>query len=228
MSQQIPPPPKKMVSRNVAIGLGIICIILIAGLSGVMAYYVSLHHHTDSDYDSLTSQNTNLQNQINQLQTWLNGNETLLNQTQTWLSGNITSLQSQINSLTSLAGGVPFVLSGGVEPNLANSTEITNTIVVANDQTVTQGAGYLSDFSLSASYPGYVSVYVQNSTVAGTWVQLFYSDVYGFIYAPEVTVNVGNSAVFPVLPSNITIGVGNGNTIIEGGASEIVTIAYYY
>ena len=32
---------KKMVSRNVAIALGIICIILVVGLGGVMAYYVN-------------------------------------------------------------------------------------------------------------------------------------------------------------------------------------------
>jgi hypothetical protein len=37
MSEQIPPPPKKVVSRNVAIGLGIICIILVVAL-GVVAF----------------------------------------------------------------------------------------------------------------------------------------------------------------------------------------------
>lgn len=93
--------PKEMVRRRVAIALGIICILLITGLGGAMAYYVSMHHHTDSDYDSLTSQNTNLQNQNNQLQAWLDGNETLLNQTETWLDGNITYYNSQISSLDS-------------------------------------------------------------------------------------------------------------------------------
>ena len=72
---------KKVVRRNVAIALGIACIILIAGLGGAMAYYsmvvndknttygsyVSSHAHTNSEYDSLSSQNTNLQNQLNDL-----------------------------------------------------------------------------------------------------------------------------------------------------------------
>jgi hypothetical protein len=60
------PIPKKMVSRSVAVALGIICIVLIVGLVGVMAYYamnttsnatyndyVSSHSHTNSEYDSM-------------------------------------------------------------------------------------------------------------------------------------------------------------------------------
>jgi hypothetical protein len=79
MSEQIPPPPKKVVSRNVAIGLGIVCIIFIAGIGGAMAYYttqindrdtkysdyVATHSHTDSDYDSLQNQVNALNNIIN-------------------------------------------------------------------------------------------------------------------------------------------------------------------
>jgi len=61
-----------MVSRNVAIALGIICVIVIAGLGGAIAYYASTHSHTDSDYDSLRTQNANLQNEVNDFNTTLN------------------------------------------------------------------------------------------------------------------------------------------------------------
>jgi hypothetical protein len=56
---------KKVVSRGVAIGLGIICIILGVGLVGAMAYYamnsantasndyVSTHSHSNADYDAM-------------------------------------------------------------------------------------------------------------------------------------------------------------------------------
>jgi hypothetical protein len=78
MSEKIPP-PKKMVSRSVAVALGIVCIILVAGLGGAVAYYtikinnkdstyndyVAGHHHTDDDYASLSSENTNLNNIVN-------------------------------------------------------------------------------------------------------------------------------------------------------------------
>jgi hypothetical protein len=60
---------KKLVGRNVAIALGIACIILVAGIGGVMAYYmmqinnkdsayndyVKTHSHTDTQYGTLNS-----------------------------------------------------------------------------------------------------------------------------------------------------------------------------
>jgi len=76
---------KKMVSRSIAFALGIICILLIAGLGGEMAYYVSTHRHTDSDYDSLNSQNTNLNNIINVANStvWVN-NQTISQLQDSW------------------------------------------------------------------------------------------------------------------------------------------------
>jgi len=99
--------PKKMVSRNVAIALGIICIVLVA----LIAYFTVTGISATNSYDNLQNQNRQLQDQIGQLRTWLNGNETLLNQTQTWLDengtllnqtqANIISLQNQVSSLNS-------------------------------------------------------------------------------------------------------------------------------
>jgi len=66
---------KKVIGRNVAIALGIVCIILIVSLGGAMAYYTmtineknatydsytSTHSHTNSEYDSLFSQMIGMQ-----------------------------------------------------------------------------------------------------------------------------------------------------------------------
>jgi hypothetical protein len=107
---------KKVVSRNAAIALGIICIFLVGGLAGVYLNYTSIISGKDSTISTLNSQLTSLQSQlasnrtlvsslnsqISALQTWLNGNKTLLSQTQIWLNGNKTLLsqtQSQVNSL---------------------------------------------------------------------------------------------------------------------------------
>jgi uncharacterized coiled-coil protein SlyX len=111
---------KKMVSRSVAIGLGIICIVLIAGVGGAMAYYTVAINGKNSTINSkdatinqldatIADQNntiasldaniTTLTNEKNQLQTWLDGNETLLNLTEVWLNGNITYYNSQITNL---------------------------------------------------------------------------------------------------------------------------------
>jgi hypothetical protein len=80
---------KKMVSRNVAIALGIICIVLVA----VIAYFTVTGISAQNSYD-------NLQNQNRQLQKSLAGNETLLGQTETWLDSNITYYNAQITNLT--------------------------------------------------------------------------------------------------------------------------------
>jgi hypothetical protein len=59
----------KVVSRSVAVGLGILCIIFIASLAGTIVYctmminnkngsyddYVASHSHTNSEYDSLNA-----------------------------------------------------------------------------------------------------------------------------------------------------------------------------
>jgi hypothetical protein len=100
--------PKKMVIRSVAIALGIICIVLVSGLVGVFAFYMPMISGKDNTISSLNlkisqanTNNTNLQDLVNQLQAWVDGNETLLNQTETWLDGNITYYAAQIESLNS-------------------------------------------------------------------------------------------------------------------------------
>lgn len=100
---------KKMVRRSVAIALGIVCIILVAGL-GVMIYvsYSPTSGSSNASYevkidqlqgwlDGNKSQILDLQNQNNQFLAWLDGNETLLNQTQAWLGGNITAYDNYVS-----------------------------------------------------------------------------------------------------------------------------------
>jgi cell division protein FtsB len=84
----------KIARKGVLIALGIICVLLV----GSLAYFVV------ADNSAQNNSYNNLENQNKQLQTWLNGNETLLNQTQTDnanLQNQVASLNSTINSLTS-------------------------------------------------------------------------------------------------------------------------------
>jgi cell division protein FtsB len=83
---------KKVVSRNVAIALGIIVIIVLVGLVGAIADYTSVINNKDSQIQTLT-------NQKNQLQTWLKGNITYYNSQIASLQNQISNLNSQINSL---------------------------------------------------------------------------------------------------------------------------------
>jgi type II secretory pathway pseudopilin PulG len=76
---------KKVVSRNVAIGLGVLVAALLACLGGAIAYSTSVISNKDSQISALSNQNSQLQQQINELQTWL--------------QGNITHLQNQIRDI---------------------------------------------------------------------------------------------------------------------------------
>lgn len=114
-----------MVRRSMAIVLGIVCILLIAGLGGAMVYYVSTHHHTDSDYDSLNSQNTNLNNIVN-----LNSSTVLVNnQTITQAAGNYTSWK------------FPAVNAGFILVDIENPTTNNIYIRVINDAALLEWFG---------------------------------------------------------------------------------------
>jgi hypothetical protein len=185
----------KVVGRNIAIALGIICLILIAGL-GIVAYmsyspttglqsqlnqlqdtynsYVASHHHTDSEYDSLNSQNTNLQNQVNDLTSTLN-----LTKSEVWVTS----------------------------------------------QTVSQPAGTYNFWAHSTTYAGYVRVSVESSTTDKTYIEVLWSS-HGVNYDYSLSVGVSGTGVFPVLPSSVEVRVGNSNLL--NGATETVSITYYY
>jgi hypothetical protein len=175
--------PKKMVSRSVAIGLGIVCIILAVSLIGAVSFYKS----------------------------------------------QASSLNSKVSDLTEIA-------------NLDKST------TWVNDTTVTQTANNYTSWSFSARYAGYVSVNVQSSTTNNTYARVIYS-AYGVDYDNTITVGTSGTATFPVLPAFIMymtpsiigsiltpsinaigyfIEIRVGNTNLVNGATENVTITYYY
>jgi len=83
---------KKVIGRNVGIALGILCIILVAGIAGAVANYTMVVNNKDNIIQTKDSEIQTLTNQKNQLQTWLTGNITNL-------GSQITSLQNQLNTL---------------------------------------------------------------------------------------------------------------------------------
>jgi len=86
---------KKVVGRNVAIALGIICVVLAVGLVGAIANYTSIISGKDNAIASLNSQITEKDSEITSLNLQI-GNLTSQNsQLRMWLEGNITLLNSQ-------------------------------------------------------------------------------------------------------------------------------------
>jgi hypothetical protein len=166
---------KKVVNRNVVIGIGGLCIVLLVAVVGVVVGYTSV-------LDNKDSQMADLKNQI-------------------------TFANSTIDRLTAIV-------------NLSNST------IWVNDESINQPAGNFTSWSYSIKYAGYAVVDVLSSSTSNTYVELSYS-WNGVNYDNTVNVGSGGSAWFPVLPAN-NIGVWVINKNFSSGASETVTITYWY
>jgi hypothetical protein len=240
----------KVVGRNVAIALGIICILLGAGL-GVVIYmgysptsststtslqsqindlnstynsYVSTHSHTNDDFNSLSSQNANLQNQYN---TYVGDHnytneeyQNLLNQYNAYV-GDHSHTDEEYNSLSSQNTNLQNQVN-----DLTDTLNLGKSTIWVNNQPISEPASSYVAWNFAANYAGYLSVWVKTSSSTTTYVRVIYSS-HGVNYDNQITVGTGGTAVFPILPSgSIEVRVGNTNLIT--GHTQTVTITYYY
>jgi predicted PurR-regulated permease PerM len=209
---------KKVIGRNVAIALGIICIILAVGLVGAIAVYTPMINDKNNTIDSLNSEVTSRDNTIASL------NSQIITKNNT-----ISSLNSQIASEDNTIASDNLQISSlnSQVSSLTDTVNLANSMTWVNDQTVSQSVSSYTYWTVSASYAGYVSVDVLSSTTTKTYVEVIWY-AYGVSYdSGQISVGVSGTAVFPILPcSSIEIIVGNTN--ISNGATETVTITYYY
>jgi hypothetical protein len=119
----------------------------------------------------------------------------------------ISSLNSQIDDLTQMI-------------------YLVKSEIWINQQTVSQSAYSYTYWTHSIGVHGYISVNVQTSTTTNTYVRVIWSS-HGINYDNQITVGTSGTANFPVLQtSSVEIRVGNTN--LFNGATETVTITYYY
>ncbi len=240
---------KKVVNKNIAVALGLLCIILSASLVGTFIYsgttgYAATHSHTDAEYAALSAQLAAANENISRLNNQLNQSTDLQTKVDV-LTGQLTTINGSIKTIQDYYNSLMYVLNTdnhdlSVELSTANSQianlqnqisefkaigNLTVSKVWVNNQTVSQQPGSYTTWSESADYAGYVSIQVSSSTtniIAG----VTYSS-HGVNYNSETGVGSSGIAYFPILPStNITVSVGNSLSV--GSATENVTITYYY
>lgn len=136
------------------------------------------------------------------------------------LNNQILSLNSQVGNLQTQITSLNTQML-----NLNNTVNLANFTIWANYYHLSQPANSCSLTTFTASYAGYVSFNVQSSTTTSTYVGVIYSS-HGVNYSNRIVVGTGGTAVFPVLPATVEVIVGNTNLNI--GANETVTIIYYY
>lgn len=214
--------PRKMVSRSVAIALGVVCIILVASLGAVLylAYapasaiqttfnnYKETHTNSDSDYNSLY---------------W---NYSSYASTHRHNTSEYDSLNTQNADLVN------------VNSNLQNQVDnmhiwgTQNSTILANNEIIPLYP-YTFSFSFQNSFSnGYVSVrisptlstYSNNISINATFI---YTSNNGTDYTYQTLMGIDGIAIFPVLPtSQITVHIGTSNIVTYYNAN--VTITYYY
>jgi len=143
---------KKMVTRRAAIGLGIVSMVLVAGLVGVFAYFMPIVNdkdntiaRKDSQIASLNSNVTSLQNQVNNLTDNLN-----LRESTVWVDGGTVNLMDSFpmdspptyEENASIAGYVAVQVSNQYEYNAtvevrysSHGVNYENSIIVGNSGT---------------------------------------------------------------------------------------------
>lgn len=173
---------------------------------------------------SLQSQISSLDNQLGAdnetiatIQLQVAGLENMLNVA----NASIASLQTQIGSLDTQISNLESQVS-----SLEQITSLGANTYEVNDYTISQAAGYYTYWTLNFQYAGYVEVDIQSSTTTNTYAIVKWS-ADGISYDKSITVGQSGLANFPVLPSSsVTVGVGNSNLI--SGATETVTVIYFY
>lgn len=94
-----------------------------------------------------------------------------------------------------------------------------------DNRTISQAAGTYTSWTFPAFYAGYVGVLIHTSNASSIHVRLMYHSYVDF--DQEIVTIAGGGAQFPVLPAGqVQVQIGNNNTV--NGATETVTIKYYY
>jgi len=244
MSEKSEKGEKKVVRRSVAIALGIACIVLAMALAGTIASYASTTSEKESTIASLRSQIENLRSRVKELESTVNLKDSTIASLRSQITekdDTISSLNSQIAGLRSrvkeLESTVNELRSRVSDLEVENTNlrvlvnklwsiiDLKESTVWVDRETVSQPAGWYTYWTFNAPYAGYVVVQVHSSTTENTYVRVMWSS-HGAYYDHSITVGASGTAVFPVLPGSIEIRVGNTN--LFGGATETVTIIYFY
>jgi cell division protein FtsB len=220
VKKPLPPPSKTMRPgkketnwKNLALASIIVMIVLLASMAGVIAVYVPLavNNATENVNAQLEAKDANI--------TALNANITSLN-------SQISSLQSRISSNTETIKELTDV-NQYLNSQIASYLLLNTTTYIYTEETLTQNASESTTiFQDVLNYAGYVGVTVQ-STSSTTYVQLYYA-YKGVIFNQNVTTATSGTAYFPILPTGITINVGNTDTYTGDTVNATLSVTYYH
>jgi len=230
---------KKMVRRSVAIALGIVCIVLIAGFGGAMLYTATLFNDKNNQIDSLITQISSIDSQISQLNTQIS----VLNSTISSLNFQISQLNATVLNLlnqsepyihSQLLQNIPTIITNNsvLSGWILNWTPTTDVRIIRievwmgnPDNVVWEGDTYVtigkpSSPSNSSSYNDTIQllVHYQFDSHAASPIphQLMFDLTPGFKVASGQAINVWrafvNTEPYPVIAGDVQVIIYYENT----------------
>ena len=208
---------------KITLGLATVYIILSILLVVSVTSNLIVQTGDNKKIEELADTNQNLQNDSQKLQ----------NNVDSLLSDN-KQLQDSVNSLQRENQNLQANINNLQNKNqeLQDIADLTKNKNAADKQTLSQQAGRGNAYTVTAQYAGYIFVHIDSSTTDKGVVQVSYTSNGGksphtIKYDQKVSnLATGSSVCFPVLPGTITVSVGNTNVL--NGATQTVTIDYWY
>jgi hypothetical protein len=207
---------RKVVGRKVALALGLVCILLTAGLVGVLAIYLTSNANAD-EITSLKAENADLQGNVtsltNQLTALQNSYAQLYNQYQSLSTQNssIEDLQnytSDLLNILQLGASVQYLQDEEVQMDPNSSTTLLDS----------------STLNSPLAYAGYFTVQASSNSTT-TYVQLQYSYASN-AYNNTIVIGESGTAVLPSLPGQFALNLGN--TEATDTVSATISVVYVY
>jgi hypothetical protein len=201
---------RKIAWRTAAIALVLVGIVLSAALVSVLAIYLPMVNdlesqaaEKDTEIATLNSGLTSLTAQVASLQANLTQSNSDL--------ADLQSALSQYNDVIASYQEIIYLQKSGylVSEFPVNDQNASDITVIWND---------------TVEYAGYITVDVESSSNT-TYARVFY-DASGTNFDYNVTVGTSGRGVFPVLPGEIALGIGN--TELVDTVNATVTAIYYY
>src|SRR3990172_508390 len=153
---------RKIVGRTVAIVLGLICVVLAAGLVGVLAVYLSGSSNA-TEISKLKTENTALKSNMTSLTNQLATLQNSLNQA----NANLNSLSDQYDADIAELNDAYLAL--------VNLLNLNASAIILQNQAVQLAAGEnVTVFEDSVQYAGYFTVQVTSDSNS-TFAQIFFS-----------------------------------------------------
>ncbi len=190
---------------------------------------------SNTELQQLEAQAASIQGEINNLTSESQKLDSIISSFKQNGSAQMPSLSNTVNSI-SVSSITNSSYLQELQNDLANKSSevsvmssylnLSGKAVLIENQTLIQPPGSLTSMSvINVDYAGYLTVEISGSYSQYANVTVSWSS-YGIQYSKTENIGASGEASFPVLPSKVSISIGNTNPTHE--AIENVTIIYHY